>query len=468
MKQAIPLLITGLVIPSGSLLAQNKNTTTKKTNIIYILADDLGYGDLSCYGQRYFTTPNIDAMAAQGMKFTNHYAGCTVSAPSRASLMTGLHTGHAPIRGNKGERTSQGVFDFSLPSANKTVAEYLKQKDYTTACVGKWGMGGPGTQGEPSKHGFDYFYGHLSQLDAHFYFPQYLWENNKKIELDKQYYSQDLFMEKASGFIKENKDNPFFLYLAVTIPHAELSIPDKYLDDYKEKYVENPYPGNGHYCAQDYPHGAFASMVNKLDSDIGDLRKLLEELGIDKNTLIIFTSDNGPHLEGGADPDFFCSGGGLKGYKRDLYEGGIRIPMIAYWPGTIEGGSVTNHPSAFWDFLPTACDIAGVDSPKGIDGISFLPLITNKGQQKAHEYLYWEFHEQDGKQAVVKGEWKAVRLNAINNPDAPIELYNLSNDLSESNNVASQNPQIVLQMKQMMNDAHTEDAHWPFFEKAGK
>ncbi len=461
----IPLLIAGIALPATGLYAQKAPRKAAKTpNIIYILADDLGYGDLSCYGQRYFTTPNIDAMAAQGMRFTQHYAGCTVSAPSRASLITGLHTGHTPIRGNASEKTPYGNFDASLPAEYKTVAEYLKEKNYATACVGKWGMGGPGTQGHPNNQGFDYFYGHLSQLAAHFHFPEFLWENEEKIMLGKKYYCQDLFVEKAFNFIRANKENPFFLYFSVTIPHAELSIAEDYLEYYKQKYVEKPYAGNGHYCPQPDAHGAFAAMINKLDSDVGALRKLLKELGLDENTLIIFTSDNGPHIEGGADPDFFGSRGGLRGIKRDLYEGGIRVPMIACWPGTIKEGSEADNPSAFWDFLPTACELAGVKVNTPTDGISFLPTLKGK-KQTPHSSFYWEFHENGGSQAVRMGNWKAVHLNVMKDMAASIELYDLSKDMAETNNVAAQHPGIVKQILDIMNTVHREDGKWPFIKK---
>ncbi len=461
LQQVIPVILAGTILPVALSAQKSKQ---KKPNIIYILADDLGYGDLSCYGQRYFTTPNLDELAAQGLKFTSHYAGCTVSAPSRASLMTGLHTGHTPIRGNKEEKTPLGGFDFSLPAEYKTVAEYLKGAGYSTACVGKWGMGGPGTQGSPVKQGFDYFYGHIKQLDAHFHFPEYLWENEEKVMLNRKYYAQDLFLEKAENFIKTNKDKPFFLYFAVTIPHAELSLADEYQEPYRDKYSEKSYPGNGHYCAQEYAHGTFAGMIHKLDSDVGAIRKLLKSLSLDENTLIIFSSDNGPHIEGGADPGFFTSGGGLRGVKRDVYEGGIRVPMIAYWPATIKAGTVTDQPSAFWDVLPTFCEIAGVKLTQPIDGSSFLPLLKGK-KARVHDSFYWEFHENGGSQAVRMGNWKGVRLKIFDNIDAPIELYDLSTDLSETTNIAALHPEVVAKIKKIMNESHKEDPNWPFYTK---
>ncbi len=473
-KQTAFCLATGVILPVGMLQADSnqssKKIDKKKPNIIYILADDLGYGDLSCYGQTKFQTPNLDAMARDGMRFMSHYAGCTVSAPSRCSLMTGLHTGHAPIRGNAGERISGEVFDTALPAAYKTIAECLKEQNYATACVGKWGMGGPGTEGHPNNQGFDYFYGHLGQGHAHFYYPKFMYENNQQIILntnpkEKKHYSQDLFMEKATQFITENKDKPFFLYFSVTIPHAELIVPDEELEAFKGQFEEpKPWPAGQHYAGefggQPYPRAAFATMVTRLDSDIGRLRALLKGLGIDKNTIIIFTSDNGPHLEGGADPDFFNSGGGYKGYKRDLYEGGVREPMIACWPAVIKQGSVNNTPSAFWDVLPTLCEITGAKIPKGIDGVSFLAHLKGKNK-KVHDYFYWEFHENPS-QAIRKGNWKAIRKNVDKNP--VIELYDLSKDPGETNNVAASNPAVVAELEKLIKQSHTNNTQWKFPE----
>ncbi len=457
---------------SAQQTGKQKTPENQLPNIIYILADDLGYGDLSCYGQEKFQTPNLDQMATQGLRFTSHYAGCTVSAPSRCSLMTGLHTGHTPIRGNAGEKLDGEEFDTPLPARFKTIAECLKESNYTTACIGKWGMGGPGSEGHPNNQGFDYFYGHLGQKHAHFYYPRFMYENNRKITLntnpaEKKYYSQDLFMEKATHFITENKDKPFFLYFSVTIPHAELIVPDNELTAFKGKYEEpQPWPAGQHYAGdhggQPYPHAAFATMVTRLDGDVGRIRQLLKELGIDQNTLIIFTSDNGPHIEGGADPVFFNSGGGFRGIKRDLYEGGIRMPMIACWPQAIQPGRTTDHPSAFWDVLPTFCEIAGASIPKGLDGISFLPELKGEKQTRVHDSFYWEFHESPT-QAVRKGNWKAVRKN-INSNQPVTELYDLSVDKGETNNVAASHPDVVSEMEKIMVQSHTNDTRWKFPE----
>lgn len=452
--------------------AENAET---KPNIIYILADDLGYGDLSCYGQTHFQTPNIDKMAAEGMLFTQHYAGTTVCAPSRSSLMTGQTTGHTPIRGNK-EVQPEG--QWPIPDSTFTMAEMLKQAGYVTGGFGKWGLGYPGSEGEPNKQGFDEFYGYNCQRIAHNYYPSHLWDNEEKIILtdntgDKfEEYAADSIHQHALQFIEKNKDRPFFLYYPSTIPHAELLLPEKYLKEYRGKYLpekvfKGAEPGdknfrNGAYGTQPESHAAFAAMVTHLDKQVGEVLAKLKELGLDKNTIVMFTSDNGPHLEGGADPDYFDSNGPLKGYKRDLYEGGIREPMIAWWPGKIKAGSKTDHVSAFWDVMPTVADLAGINSPENIDGISFLPTLLNKDGQKEHDYMYWEFHEQGGRRAVRKGNWKLVQYHLFNPEKTTTELYDLSNDIGEENNVADQHPDLVKEMKELMIASHVESDVFPF------
>lgn len=436
-----------------------------KPNIIYIMADDLGYGDPGCYGQEKIRTPNIDRMAAGGMRFMRHYAGSTVCAPSRCCLMTGFHTGHAYIRGN---REVQPEGQWPIPSDSVTVAELLQEAGYATGMAGKWGLGGPGSAGAPNMQGFGYFYGYNCQRKAHFFYPEYLWENEEKVILEgnanerKEIYSHDLITGKALDFIESNRENPFFLYLPYTIPHAELAVPEDSLVEYLGDFPEKPF-GGGHYGAQESPRAAYAAMISRMDRDIGRIRTLLERRNIERNTLIIFTSDNGPHGEGGNNPTFFNSSGGLRGMKRDLYEGGIRVPMIACWPDRIRAGSVSDHISAFWDFMPTACQIAGIEPPAGIDGISLLPELTG-AMQSEHEYLYWEFHEQGKKQAVLRGDWKAVRLKVFNEPDGPIELYDLRDDPAEEKNIADSYPRIVAEMRDIMRGAHTPSPIWPLSE----
>ncbi|MEG3658137.1 arylsulfatase [Arenibacter palladensis] len=437
-------------------------------NIIYILADDLGYGDLSVYGQKKFQTPNIDKLAAQGMLFTQHYSGSTVCAPSRSALMTGMHTGHTVVRGNYGIKPEG---QFPIPDSTLTIAEVLKKAGYSTGAFGKWGLGYPGSEGDPNNQGFDTFYGYNCQTIGHNYYPYHLWSNQDSIVLPqnsgtkKGIYAPSLIHEKTLQFIEENKDRPFFAYVPSIIPHAELVAPEEVLNRFRGKYLpEKVYKGIddgpkykiGGYGSQTESHAAFAAMVSILDEQVGEIVQKVNDLGIADNTIIIFTSDNGPHLEGGADPDYFDSNGLLKGYKRDLYEGGIRVPMMVKWPNKIKPGTVTGHVSAFWDVFPTLAEIAGVKETPGLDGISLLPTLLGKStEQKEHEYLYWEFHEKGGRQAVRMGDWKAVKYNVLQNPDAKIELYDLSKDTGEANNVASDFPEVVAEMESILERART-------------
>lgn len=435
-------------------------------NIIFILADDLGYGDLGCYGQKEIKTPNIDKMAAEGIRFTNHYAGSTVCAPSRSCLMTGQHTGHTTVRGNSGKDGRR----VSLRNEDVTVAEVLKQAGYATGGIGKWGLGETGTTGVPNNQGFDYWFGYLNQRHAHNYYPEYLWRNAEKVRLrnvvkpvnppggvatKRVEYSHDLFTKEALDFIDRNRQRPFFLYLAYTIPHAN--------NEAGRKGME--VPSLGAYADESWPEPqkGYAAMITRMDSDIGKLMAKLKKLGIDENTLVMFSSDNGPHKEGGADPSFFNSSGPLRGIKRDLYEGGIRVPLVARWPGKIKPGSESEHVSAFWDFLPTCAELAGAKPPGDIDGISMVPaLLGRPGKQRKHKFLYWEFHERGSRQAVRMGSFKAVRLA----PDKPMELYNLAEDVSEKHDVATQNPEIIVRITAYLKTARTESPDWPI-ESAG-
>tara|TARA_R100001369_G_scaffold89527_1_gene127259 strand:+ start:4628 stop:6097 length:1470 start_codon:yes stop_codon:yes gene_type:complete len=437
-------------------------------NIIYILADDLGYGDLSVYGQKKFQTPNIDKLAAHGMLFTQHYSGSTVCAPSRSALMTGMHTGHTVVRGNYGIKPEG---QFPIPDSTLTIAEVLKKAGYSTGAFGKWGLGYPGSEGDPNNQGFDTFYGYNCQTIGHNYYPYHLWSNQDSIVLPqnsgtkKGIYAPSLIHEKTIQFIEENKDRPFFAYVPSIIPHAELVAPEEVLNRFRGKYLpekvykgidEGPKYKIGGYGSQTESHAAFAAMVSILDEQVGEIVQKVNDLGIADNTIIIFTSDNGPHLEGGADPDYFDSNGLLKGYKRDLYEGGIRVPMMVKWPNKIKPGTVTGHVSAFWDVFPTLAEIVGVKETPGLDGISLLPTLLGKStEQKEHEYLYWEFHEKGGRQAVRMGDWKAVKYNVLQNPDARIELYDLSQDTGEANNVAADFPEVVAEMESILERART-------------
>lgn len=462
-------------------------------NIIFILADDLGYGDVGVYGQQNFETPNLDRLAHGGMKFLQHYSGSTVCAPSRSALMTGQHTGHTFIRGNS-ERgfTLDKEGQYPLAPEEITIAEVLKKGGYATGAFGKWGLGYPGSEGDPTKQGFDEFFGYNCQRVAHNYYPTHLWDNLTKTPLKgndgktKTVYAPLIIHEKALSFIEKNKGRPFFMYYPSVIPHAELAAPEKYMEKYRGKFMPekeyikkgnsspnskvNPESINnynvGGYNSQKESHAAFAAMVSLLDEQVGQIIDKVDDLGIAENTLIIFSSDNGPHLEGGADPDYFGSNGPLRGYKRDLYEGGIRVPTLAYWPSQITPNSKSDHISAFWDFFPTAIEIAGLDyNSSKIDGISFLPELKGENQKK-HPYLYWEFLEKGGRQAVRMNQWKAVRMNMSKNPDSPIELYNVHQDIGEQENLAVQYPEVLKEISRIMNKEHISSRIFQFeFEK---
>lgn len=436
----------------------------RRPNIIYILTDDLGYGDLGCYGQKIIRTPRLDGMAAQGMRFTDHYSGSTVCAPSRCVLMTGKHTGHSSVVNNAeidrrtvemGDKGAAG--QQPLKEGEVTLARLAKRAGYRTACIGKWGMGSRKSTGDPNKVGFDHFFGYYDQRDSHYFYIDWLWRNGDPVELKdnprkKNQYSHDLLFAESVKWIRQQKDRPFFLYLSFTIPHAELIAPEDSMKQYEGVEERKPW-GNikaayrierrqwGLYNACEKPHQTFAAMVSRLDRDVGRLVDLLKELGIDRNTIVMFSSDNGPHYEGGADPRFFKSAGPLRGAKRSLHEGGIRVPFIARQPGKIKAGTVSSHPSAFWDVMPALCDLMKVDAPADTDGISFLPTLYGRGKQKEHDYLYWQYA---GGQAVRRGKWKLVGNK---------QLYNLETDIGERKNLAKEHPELVAELKELYRDA---------------
>jgi len=439
----------------------------QKPNIIFIIADDLGYGDIGVNGQEKIETPNINRLAKMGVQFKQFYAGTAVCAPSRASLMTGLHTGHAPVRGNKG---FQPEGQTPLPDSSITFPMILQKAGYTTAAFGKWGLGYITTSGDPQKKGFDEFYGYNCQSLAHNYYPDHLWHNHKRIDLpgNLKYdsaYSADLIHEQAMKFLKTDHGKPFFLFLPYTLPHADVFLPhdsvyNYYVKKFNEKPVEVKSTDREAHHFDPYPHAAFAAMVARLDRYTGEIMKAVEEKGIARNTIIIFTSDNGPHRENGGDPDFFNSNGIFRGIKRDLYEGGIHVPFIAYQPGVTKAGTDNNTPLAFWDLFNTFLDMAQLPQSKYTDGFSILPAIKGQKQQ-THPYLYWEFHEGGGRQAVRMGIWKAVRLNVNKEKNAPLELYDLQKDPSETNNIATKYPAIVQQIEKIMTGAHQSNRDWP-------
>ncbi len=440
-------------------LATSVSFGTEKPNIIYILLDDAGYGDFSAYGQKKFRTPNIDRLATEGMKFTQHYSGSTVCAPTRCVLMTGLHTGHSYVRGN---REVQPEGQAPMPADIVTIPRLLKGAGYTTGAFGKWGLGSPGSASDPMEH-FDTFYGYNCQRHAHTYYPTYLWKNREKVEFDGETHSQKPIMAEALQFIRDNKDKSFFSYMAITMPHAAMHVEEEYSKAYEKKFPQ--YANKvGKYAGRPVqnPIAAFAGMMKQIDEGVGQVMKLLKELDIDDNTLVMLTSDNGPHKEGGHDPDFFDSNGPWRGYKRDLSEGGIRTVLLARWPRVIEPKSISAHVSAHWDMMPTFCDIAGIKTPENTDGLSILPTLTGKGEQKQHEYLYWEFYESGGKKAVRFGDWKGLQNNIGNDPHSPIEIYRLLDDPAEQNDLSANYPDLVEKVKAYFSEAHTDSPNWEF------
>jgi arylsulfatase len=471
--KAVGLGLAGLAIGrcSGAKLPVVSRRQSGKPNVIFLLADDLGYGDVGCYGQKKIRTPNIDKLAAEGMMFTQCYSGSPVCAPSRCALMTGKHTGHCEVRDNKQVGgpdawqlgiTTSGQWPLSEDAI--TVAEILKNAGYTTGACGKWGLGQVGTTGDPNKQGFDYFFGYICQRQAHTYYPNHLWRNGKIewLEANKDgkqgAYSHDLVVQEALKFITDNKDRPFFLYVAFTIPHAALQVPEDSLTEYRGKWPDPLYTGDKGYEPHPCPRACYAAMVTRMDRDIGRLMALLKELNLDENTLVFFSSDNGPTFNGGADSAFFESAGPLRGLKGSVYEGGIRVPFIARWPGIIRAGGTSDHVCAFWDFLPTCAELVGVEPPKDIDGVSILPtLLDGPQKQNHHEYLYWEL---TGQQAVRMDDWKAVR----NRPDGKIELYDLKADKGEQRDVTDHNPQIVKKASELFKTARTESDVFPLFK----
>ena len=478
-----PLLFGGALLAGAA--AESCGTTAPaqapapRPNILFILADDLGYGDLGCYGQRRFATPSIDSLAAAGMRFTQCYAGTTVSAPSRSCLLTGTHSGHTPVRGNI-ELEPEG--QYPLPEGAARLFLALHDAGYATGVFGKWGLGFIGSTGDPARQGVDRFYGYNCQLLAHSYYPDHLWSDAERIELADNTdsipygtgsYAPDLIHREALRFLDERSgDAPFLLFYPTTIPHAELIVPeDSIMRRFRGAFPETPYRGDdagsphfrkGGYCSQTHPRAAFAAMVTRLDRYVGELIGKLREKGLLDNTLIVFASDNGPHLEGGADPDFFDSNGPLRGYKRDLYEGGIRVPMIVAWPGRIAPGTATDHPCAFWDLAATFAALAGAELPDG-DGIGLVPLLEGRtDEQPRHDAFYFEFMECGGRQAVRQDRWKLLHLD-IRTPNPRYELYDLDADPSEEHDLAAEHPDKVEELKRLLERSHVADPAWPLF-----
>lgn len=489
------LLPTLLMIVFTAIFAVQGNSQVKnpKPNIIYIYADDLGYGELGSYGQTKIKTPYLDKMAKEGMRFTRHYSGSPVCAPSRSILMTGKHSGHSYIRGNYelgGFADSLEGGQMPLHEGSYTIAKMLKERGYNTGLVGKWGMGVVGTSGSPLNHGFDYYYGYLDQKQAHNFYPTHLWENDKwdalnnhifnvhtaidpKTATDKDFeffsgkeYAPAKLTEKALGFISKNKERPFFLYLPYTLPHLALQAPEAYVKKYIGQFEEQPYYGESGYSPNKYPKSTYAAMISFLDDQVGIIMKKIKDLGLDENTIIMFSSDNGATFSAGVDTRYFNSTAGLRGLKMEVYEGGIRVPFIARWPGKIKPNSVSNHLSAQYDIMPTLAELTGkkLDST---DGISLLHELTGrKSEQVKHKFLYFEYPENGGQIAVHSGNWKGVRMNVRKNPDAPWELYNLLEDPKEQNNLAASNPDIITELKEIAKREHRHPhiLDWEFID----
>lgn len=452
------LRLTGTGVAAATfpgLLGEACGQGANRPNIVLIMADDLGYGHLGCYGQDKIATPNIDALARRGVKFTDAYAGCSLCAPSRSVLMTGLHAGHTPVRGNDG-----GI---PLRGADITMAEVLKKAGYTTGLFGKWGLGDAGTTGEPNDQGFDEFFGYLHQKHAHFYYTDYLWHNKERHLIPenrhaKAVYTPDLILEKALDFLDTPREEPFFCFLSTTIPHHEWIAPEEDVAKYAHTFEDEPPPFRWRqgYALPDKPKATFAAMVSHMDEGVGKIISLLEERSLTENTLVIFTSDNGADRYSLANPDFFQANGLLRGFKGELYEGGLRVPAVAAWPGHVRENSISDHPWYFADLLPTFAQLAGTPEtmPDDCDGLSIAPLLygTTKGLEE-HEFMYWELGTGENLYRALRMEnWKAVWPK----PDAPVELYDLDADIGEAANVADANPGQVRKMKRIMNQQHEE------------
>lgn len=496
MSQTRRTFITTSILGVSGAFLPRRGALSHKPNIIYILADDLGYAELGCYGQKKIKTPHIDQLAKSGIRFTEHYSGSPVCAPSRCVLLTGKHTGHAYIRDNdemadRGDVWHDPNLEGQRPllPGTETIATILKRIGYVTGAFGKWGLGGPNSTGHPNLQGFDEFFGYLCQRQAHNYYPDHLWHNDEKIVLHgnpyffphqklppdrdpndpnayREYrgeqYSMDLIAEQARNFIAKHHQKPFFLYVPFPVPHAALQVPEDSLEEYRGAFPETPYLGDKGYTPHPAPRACYAAMITRMDQEIGKIIRLLKEYRLEENTIMLFSSDNGPTFNGGTDSAFFESAGPFRGLKTQLYEGGIRVPLIVSWPGHIQPGRTTDHPSAFWDVLPTLIDLVGVPAPKDVDGISFLPTLLGNKAQKKHPALYWEYHAKPS-QAVRFGDWKGVRFFDGSGNETGFELYHLKEDVAETTNQVTEYPDVEKIIREIMAQrTESEILKWNF------
>ena len=486
MKSSFPTPVLLALLASCAVLQES--TGDSRPNIVLILADDLGYNEVGCYGQERIRTPNLDRLAAGGMRFTQHYSGSPVCAPSRCVLMTGKHTGHSYVRGNKemgGWGPDEPEGQLPLPEDTATLARLLQKRGYATCAIGKWGLGGPGSTGHPNHQGFDHFYGYLCQRVAHNYYPTHLWRNSDRDVLEgneyfsahqrveepptdsegwRRYegaqYAPDRMIEEALAFVRRHRDDPFFLYLPTNVPHVAIQVPEDSLAEYSGAFDDRPYLGDKGYLPHPEPRAGYAAMVTRMDRDVGRLLDLLDELELSENTIVFFTSDNGPTFNGGTDSAFFESNRPFRGLKCSVWEGGIRVPMIARWPGRVEPGITSDHVSGFQDFLPTLMDVTKGSAPEDVDGISFLPTLLGRDDQPEHEYLYWEYPEVDGQQALRLGDWKVVRRD-LKREGGRLQLYDLSADPAEQHDVSAENPEIVKEISELLGHARAPSPEFP-------
>lgn len=460
------MLQSALLVFAALMLAGCASTpapTLRSPNVVLIVADDLGWGELGCYGQRKIRTPRIDALAAEGVRFTQFYSGAPVCAPSRCVLLTGRHNGHGAVRDNF-EVQPEGQMD--LPASEVTLAEVLRERGYATGCFGKWGLSAPHSEGHPNAQGFDEFYGYICQRQAHDFYPNHLWRNRERVELDRAQYSHDLIADAALEFVRAHREQPFFLYVPFTIPHLALQVPDDSLAEYVGLWEDPPYRGGKGYKPHPTPRAAYAAMVTRMDRDVGRIVDLLAELELANDTLVLFTSDNGPTYDrlGGSDSEFFESSAGLRGFKGSVYEGGLRVPLVARWPGRIPASSTCTQPAGFVDVFPTLASECGAATPSALDGESLATSLRDPSVASRTRPLYWELAGYGGQQAARVGDWKAVRRD-MKKGNERIELYDLAADPGETRDLALERPEVLAQLRATFEREHVDSPAFPLMRK---